>query len=233
MPIPDLAQVEIQIVQMTNAFRKENGLGALKQNAVLRRAAEEFARYLARTGKFSHQADGREPWDRAKAAGYAYCSVAENLALNMDSRGFTSAGLATGAIEGWKSSPGHRRAMLGPHSIEIGVGIAKAPGEEKYISVQLFGRPVSYQYSYRVANRSEHKVTYTIDGKSVAIEPRHIITHTECTPAALKFESIKTGFLSSQPLTYRFEPHNGASYVIRQATGGGVTVEAEARTGTR
>ena len=45
---------------------------------------------MARTGKFSHSADGSEPAARAKRFGYEYCIVAENIAYI-----FSSEGMAT------------------------------------------------------------------------------------------------------------------------------------------
>ena len=86
--LPDLPQTEIAIVEMTNAFRKDNKLAPFKPNAALTAAARAFADYLGKSGKFAHEADGRQPAQRAEAQGYRYCTVAENLALNLDSRGF-------------------------------------------------------------------------------------------------------------------------------------------------
>jgi uncharacterized protein YkwD len=57
----DLSQVERLIVEKTNQFRKEHGLGRLRRNQELAKAARSFADYLARTGKFSHTADGKQP----------------------------------------------------------------------------------------------------------------------------------------------------------------------------
>ena len=79
--LPDLPQTERAIVEMTNAFRRESKLGEVKPNAALTAAARAFAEYLARTGKFAHEADGRQPAQRAEASGYRYCRVAENLAM--------------------------------------------------------------------------------------------------------------------------------------------------------
>ena len=59
--LPDLPQTEIAIVEMTNAFRKESRLGEVKPNAALTAAARAFAEYLAKTGKFAHEADGHQP----------------------------------------------------------------------------------------------------------------------------------------------------------------------------
>src|SRR5207248_4440757 len=104
--LPDLPQTEIAIVELTNAFRSESKLGELKPNAALAAAARAFAEYLAKTGKFAHEADGRQPAQRAQAQGYRYCLIAENLAMNLDSRGFETRVLTRDAVEGWKSSPG-------------------------------------------------------------------------------------------------------------------------------
>ena len=104
--LPDLPQTELAILEMTNAFRRENRLGELKQNPALTAAARAFGAYLARTGLFAHEADGRQPAQRAEAAGYRYCLIAENLAMNLDSRGFETKGLAREAVEGWRSLQG-------------------------------------------------------------------------------------------------------------------------------
>ena len=153
--LPDLPQTEIAIVEMTNAFRKDNKLGALKPNAALTAAARAFADYLGKSGKFGHEADGRQPAQRAEAQGYRYCTVAENLALNLDSRGFETQQLAREAIEGWKGSPGHRANMLRPHVTEIGVAVVRAPDRDpKFISVQLFGRPESLKIQFTIENQA-------------------------------------------------------------------------------
>ena len=122
---PDLPAVELAIVQKTNDFRRANQLDGLRLNARLDKAARGFAWYLARTGKFSHTADGRSHSARIKSAGYKYCITAENLALNGDSRGFRAAQLAQDALTGWKKSPGHRKNLLRKYVTEIGIGVAK------------------------------------------------------------------------------------------------------------
>ena len=218
MPTPDLPKVEAAIVQQTNAFRKEQGLGPVHPNAVLRKSADDFARYLARTGTFSHTADNRQPGDRAKAGGYDFCIVAENLASNLDSRGFESQQLARDAVEGWKNSPGHRKNLVQPHVTEIAVAVAKAPGQEKYLSVQLFGRPSTLRYEFTVKNASETPVAYTFDGKPFTVEGRRLITHTECAPGQLAFVSAGS-WLSKQALSAVFPVKAGATYMIEAGSG--------------
>ena len=86
--LPDIPRTETAIIEMTNAFRRGEKLSPVKPNAELTTTARLFAQYLAKTGRFAHEADGRQPGDRAKASGYKFCLIAENLALNLDSRGF-------------------------------------------------------------------------------------------------------------------------------------------------
>ena len=223
--IPDLTKTEIAIVELTNAFRRSEKLADVRPNAQLTLAARLFAEYLAKTGQFAHEADGRQPADRAKAAGYAYCVVAENLALNLDSRGFTTAALAGQAVEGWKNSPGHRRNMLLEHVVETGVAVARAPDRDpKFLSVQLFGRPATLTYDVRIENRSSGTVSYTFAGATHAIEPRVVATHTACTPAEITFDRAGN-WLTGQKLDARYSARDGSLFAITSGPDGRTLVE--------
>jgi hypothetical protein len=205
---PDLPQTEIAIVEMTNAFRKEHKLGALTPNKALAAAARAFAEYLGKTGKFAHEADGRKPAERAEAQGYRYCTVAENLALNLDSRGFETRQLARNAVEGWKASPGHRANMLAPHVTEIGVAVVRAlDPDPKFISVQLLGRPDSLKVEFAVVNRAGRPVRYQLGDDTITLPDRTIATYTRCTPEALTFERA----VPPKP----YAPRTGDRYVVR------------------
>ena len=209
--VPDLQRTEVAIVEMTNAFRKENGLGEVKPNAALAAAARAFAQYLARTGKFAHEADGREPHDRAAEQGYRYCLVAENLALNLDSRGFESRKLAQGVVEGWKESPGHRANLLQAGATEIGVGVARAPDKHpKFISVQLFGRPEALKVTFEIENRSGASVRYRLGNHTQDLAPRTIARHAHCGLEPLSFETATPA---------RFDPRDGDRFLLRGAAG--------------
>ena len=217
--LPDLPQTEIAIVEMTNAFRKENKLGEVKPNAALTAAARAFAQYLARTGKFAHEADGREPAERATEQGYRYCLVAENLALNLDSRGFETRQLAGHVLTGWKESPGHRANLLQVAVTEIGVAVARAPDRDpKFISVQLFGRPEALKVTFRIENRSGGAVRYRLGSRSHDLPPRAIATHADCALAQLGFDGVPTA-------PSKFEPRNGDRYVLTGATAGTLKVD--------
>jgi Cysteine-rich secretory protein family len=189
---PDLLKTEAAIIEMTNVFRAEQKLAPVVQNPVLTAAARAYAKFLAQSNLFSHTADGRQPSDRVKAAGYNYCQTAENLSLNLDSRGFEIRQLARDAVEGWKDSPGHRRNLMAPHVTEIGVGIAKSKTDEKYLSVQLFGRPASFQYSFTITNDAGVPVSYSYNGEPQTVDPRVVVTHTACNPGEISFDRAWT-----------------------------------------
>ncbi len=225
--LPDIARTEIAIIEMTNAFRHEQKLGSVKRNKALDLAAHLFAEYLAKSGKFAHEADGRQPADRAKAAGYTFCMIAENLASHLDSRGFKTSALASAAVEGWKNSPGHRKNMLQPHVTEIGVGVAKAGDRDpKFLSVQLFGRPESLKYHFRIDNKAGAAVTYTLLGQKHTLAPRVIATHTACQPGELAFEQPGS-WLNAGKIGARFEARDGAVFVVKADAGKGIQVEIQ------
>lgn len=224
--LPDVARTEIQIIELTNAFRRAERLGEVRQNRELTTAAKLFADYLARTGRFAHEADGREPAERAAAAGYRYCIVSENLASHLDSRGFTSDGLARLAVDGWKGSPGHRKNMVDPDVTDIGVGVVRAPTvDPKFISVQVFGRPESLQITFRIENRSSATVTYTAIDEAHTIEPRTTATHTACTPGTIVFERAGNA-LTGTRLESRFTARDGAVFSIVAGTDGRIRIDA-------
>lgn len=224
--VPDIAKAEIAIVELTNAYRKQNALAEVKPNPELAKAARIYAEFLAKTTIFSHTADGRQPSDRTQAAGYQHCQVAENLSLNVDSRGFQTQQIAEAAVNGWISSPGHRRNLLGPYVIDIGVGIAKVTGQDKYLSVQIFGRPQTLAYQFKVNNLSPDLVVYTHGEETHEIKPRFSVSHTVCQPAPVFFERAGSG-PKARTIHARYDTANGDTFILRGVAGGGITVEVE------
>ncbi len=224
---PDLPAVEIAIIAKTNLFRRAHKLGELRRDTKLDQAAKAFARYLAESGKFSHTADGRQPAERIKAAGYKYCRIAENLALNGDPRGFRARQLAEQAVTGWKNSPGHRRNMLLADVTEIGVGVAKASSEHRYLSVQLFGRPEKLKYTFKITNRAGRTVTYSFAGKAQSIPARAVLTYTACAPGMLRFPSARVRGAAVNAKA-EFPTKAGDAFVVRM-TGGRLSVSHRPR----
>ncbi len=211
--LPDLPKTEVAIVALTNDFRTTNRLAKLSRDRKLADAARSYAVFLAGSPKFSHEADGRRPADRIKAAGYEACLTAENLAWMLDSRGFTTNSLAAQMVEGWKNSPGHRKNLLLQHTTETAVAIAKVSGKQKYMAVQLFGRPKRLQYRFEIVNNSGRRVAYTFAEKRLTSEPRTKVQHTACLPGNIAFDRG-----SGKALT--FAAREGARFELSGQRGG-------------
>ena len=187
--LPDLPQTEIAIVEMTNAFRKDNKLAALKPNAALTAAARAFADYLGKSGKFGHEADGRQPAQRAEAQGYRYCTVGgEPGAQPRQPRFRGPKQLAREAIEGWKGSPGHRANMLRPYVTEIGVAVVRAPDREpKFISVQLSAGRTPLKIESTITTSRKQSCTISSAKRRSIAGAAHRLLHL-CEPGKLTFE---------------------------------------------
>ena len=190
-PAPSTAQVETAIAEASNGFRAENRLGPLTPNPLLAEEARRFAAYLASTGRFSHTADGREPGQRAQAAGYDYCELAENIAFEEDSAGIGGERLTRLFMSGWEASPGHRRNLLDPNVTETGVGVARAGAGHRYLAVQVFGRPISARYRFSIENRGAAPVGYTFDGEHRRLPGRSTMVHDTCANGELAVVSKK------------------------------------------
>lgn len=223
MLLPDLPETEQVIIEETNAFRRERNLLSVAHNKALAAAARAFAQYLAETGRFSHTADGRTPDVRATAAGYRHCIVAENLAKTTNSRGVDTRSLADQAITGWKNSPPHREAMLDPYVTEIGVAVVQAPtATPTFLSVQLFARPATFQYTFQIENLSASEVRYTFKDEPIALPARTVMTHTACVPARLQFEAHQGTYQPSDGARYRVVPSTAGNWQIEAITPDGV-----------
>jgi uncharacterized protein YkwD len=216
---PDLGRVAELIFDGSNRFRKEQGREPLKTNDQLTKTAQDFADFLAHTDRFSHTADGQEPWDRVAEHGYQYCIILENIAWEYDPAGFTTKDLAEHFVEGWKKSPPHRKNLLDPDVMEIGIGVARSPHTGRYYAVQDFGRPKSDAIRFKVANRTEQTIHYDLDGKEQTLRPGYTMTYQRCRPPELQ---VQVG-----DKTESFHPRTGARYVVRQGDDGRLAVEKE------
>lgn len=176
----DTAEVARQIVAQTNALRRSQGLGNAAPDPLLTEVARSFAQYMANTDRYGHEADGRTPAQRAKAQGYDYCVVLENIAYQYSSAGFRSAELATRTAGGWERSPGHRRNMLDRDVTQTGVAVVQSGRTGRYYAVQMFGRPRAMHTAFRIANRSNVTLGYELGGESFRLPPRVTRTHEQC-----------------------------------------------------
>lgn len=214
---PDLPKTEIVILELTNAFRKENALAPLKADAKLTVAARAYARYLADNGKFAHEADGKKPAQRAEAAGYKFCFIAENLAMDANSKGFSTRGLAEEAMSGWRKSPVHRANLLRTGMTDIGIGVAKAPDHPgKYVAVQMFGLPESQRLAFSIENTTGSAIEYRLSGKAQALAQGKTITYRSCGSMPLQFPAATS---------VEYQPVNGERFIVRAQGGDKLVVE--------
>jgi hypothetical protein len=225
MLLPDVPAVEMAVIEMTNAYRRENKLGQVKASPALTKTARAYAAYLAKNNAFSHTADQRDVGDRATSSGYQWCSIGENLAMNLDSRGFETRALARQTVEGWIKSPAHKENLLGGHYTEVGVGVVRAPDKNpKYITVQVFGRPHSEKFTFQIANASGQPVSYTFSGEAHDLSPSMSVTHTACTPGALDF--VKAG---PKKISARYQASDQTVYTLKSDAKAGLKVELSKR----
>ena len=114
-----------------NSLRRSQGLPAYSISAALNAAANNHARWMARTGKVSHQQDdGTGPRTRARNAGYSSSWVSENIYR----------GLRASALDAWNwwlGSPIHYAGITSPNYDNVGVG--SASGEYGTAYVLVFG----------------------------------------------------------------------------------------------
>jgi hypothetical protein len=109
-----------QLMEATNTDRAQQGLGPLKWNPALARAAQKHAELMVGQRTLLHQYGGEADVDtRVRQEGAHFHVAAENLAAAQ-----TPAALETA----WMHSPRHRANILDPRLNEIGVGIVRQGG---------------------------------------------------------------------------------------------------------
>jgi uncharacterized protein YkwD len=107
------------VLCMTNYARSVNGLGPLKPNRELGRAATQKSIDIIGCGEFSHYACGRNFsfWDQKFGYLKGCWKVGENIAW-----GSGSYATVRSIVTHWLESTEHHENILGPYS-EIGIGL--------------------------------------------------------------------------------------------------------------
>ena len=92
----------------------------MNTNPRLNAAAQPHAEDMAERDYIAHiSPDGGTPGERATVSEYRWSRFLENVAAGQPT--------PTEAVEVWKASPGHRRAMLDPKIRERRIGFAFLP----------------------------------------------------------------------------------------------------------
>ena len=228
---PDVTKARRWIVEQTNAFRKEEGRDVLDRNQRLDATAQDFAEYMAKTDRYGHTADGRSFPERAERHEYESCLLAENIAYQFATEGFTTETLAEQFVQGWIKSPGHRENMLKEHVTEIGVGIAGSDSTGIYYAVQLFGRPRAAAVAFAVENETSQSVRYALGERHFTLPARYRREHQLCVPASLqlvaKDDADPPQEGDARKLGTAIEPQQGARYRVTLSDGRPVLIKED------
>jgi uncharacterized protein YkwD len=127
-----------QVVELTNAQRRANGLPGVRASGILAQTAQYHAEDQSRRNYIGHDSpEGVTPRDRILRAGYdPNTFTSENIYNGGGSPTYTD---PSAAVNWWMNSPGHRASILNPQFTEIGVGLAITEATGMHIYVQNFG----------------------------------------------------------------------------------------------
>ena len=134
----DVAAAKQDIIDRTNALRKENGVAALRVNDKLMQAAQVRADEIAASGVYSHtRPDGRKSntVTDSRYTGENIHSISE-LYLNQQQKTLSEA-----VVNLWSNSKAHADNMTSTRYGEIGVGLARGidkDGFDCWYCVQVF-----------------------------------------------------------------------------------------------
>ena len=134
----DVAAAKQDIIDRTNALRKENGVAALRVNDKLMQAAQVRADEMAASGVYSHtRPDGRKSntVTDSKYTGENLHNISE---LYLEQQHKT---LSEAVVELWSNSRAHADNMTSSRYGEIGVGLARGidkDGFDCWYCVQVF-----------------------------------------------------------------------------------------------
>jgi uncharacterized protein YkwD len=138
------SQIRGRMLDLVNAARSRSrtcgteryaATDPLTSSRKLNEAAASHARDMARKKYFDHRgADGSQPGDRVRRAGYQPRISGENIAFGPES--------VEEVVEGWLASPGHCANIMEPRFKHLGVGVATGARRGRIYWVQTFGAPL-------------------------------------------------------------------------------------------
>ena len=109
---------EAEMLQLINEERQKHGLKPLQADAEMLQVARAHSQDMFAKGYFAHDnLEGKDPFDRMRAANVRFTAAGENLAL---------AQTVEIAHVNLMNSPGHRANILNPSFGRVGIGILDA-----------------------------------------------------------------------------------------------------------
>ncbi len=110
-----VSQVVQQVIDLTNAERKRNGLPALKADTQLSGVAQKKSEDMRQNNYFSHTSPTYgSPFDMMRDFGVTYKTAGENIAQGQRS--------PQEVVQAWMNSEGHRKNILSKDFTHIGIG---------------------------------------------------------------------------------------------------------------
>lgn len=157
------SEIESWVIEFTNQERTNAGLRPFSHDSAISGIARSHSENMARLNLLEHEIGGRDPTDRALAAGYncrAYSGdgsytygLSENIfeyprvtlwtgrfgSYSPSGYRRDSEAMAQSLVQGWMRSPGHRENILDADARRIGVGVAIQESlEYGYVSETVF-----------------------------------------------------------------------------------------------
>lgn len=132
----DVAAAKQDIIDRTNALRKENGVAALRVNDKLMQAAQVRADEMAAHTVYSHTRP-----NGGKFNGVTDCPYMAESIHRIADWVLSDQTLAERAVADWSTSAAHSKTMVNPKLSAIGVGLARGVndnGDPCWYCVQLF-----------------------------------------------------------------------------------------------
>jgi len=130
---PDLDSMAIQILNIINNARAQNGLHLLKQKQALVTVAKSRSSDMANRNYFSHTTpEGKNIYSILIEYGVKYAAAGENIQYASP----PSWGTPESFFNIWMSSSSHRDNILSSNFSQIGIGISE--GNNKRIAVLVF-----------------------------------------------------------------------------------------------
>jgi uncharacterized YkwD family protein len=114
-PSANSSQAVQQVIDLTNAQRRQNGLPALAADATLTSVAQAKSSDMQQNSYFSHASPTYgSPFDMMRDQGVSYQSAGENIAKGQRT--------PQEVVQAWMNSEGHRKNILSRNFTHIGVG---------------------------------------------------------------------------------------------------------------
>jgi uncharacterized protein YkwD len=116
----------------TNNQRRDRGLIVVREDPDLASIARDRARVMAQNDAMSHtEPDGKNVFDRIRAAGFTWYGAGEIIAWNTYSDQKAS---VKAVIKAWMDSSGHRAVMLSSGYNYVGYGMAVSSSGKRYFA---------------------------------------------------------------------------------------------------